>query len=260
MWRCHQSQMEYIKHLHNESISSHTSKHFTPIIEHAYWSTMEGCMYTRLHHITVLFTHIIIVTTRLLQSKKDPKPYHASILTGQGWVEELLSGHPKHIHCELGVCRHTFLELIGVLQELSYGHSKHITLEEQLTIFLYISVTGLTIWHVGECFQWSNETISHYFHHIPSIMSSHPFFTRHVVLPTPATPMPDIIHYNPRFWPWLWGALGALDGGHFNISPSLQRALKLPQPQRLPLHELPICMHIWFSLCLCIYRLGRLCD
>ena len=53
-------------------------------------------------------------------------------------------------------------------------------------------------------------------------MSSHPFFTRHVVLPTPATPMPDIIRYNPRFWPWFRGALGALDGSHFNISPSLK--------------------------------------
>ena len=53
-------------------------------------------------------------------------------------------------------------------------------------------------------------------------MSSHSFFTRLVILPTPATPMPDIIHYNPRFWPWFWGALGALDGSHFNISPSLK--------------------------------------
>ena len=175
-----------------------------------------------LHHITVLFTHVIIVTTRLLQLKKDPEPYHTSILTGQGWVEELLSGHPERIRCELGVCRHTFLALIGVLQELSYSHSKHVTPGEQLTIFLYMSVTGLTIQHVGEHFQQSNKTISCYFHHILSIMSSHPFFTRHVVLPTPATPMPDIIHYNPRFWPWFWGALGALGGSHFNISPSLE--------------------------------------
>ena len=108
---------------------------------------------TRLHHITVLFTHVIIATTRLLQLKKDPEPYHTSILTGQGWVEELLSGHPERICCELGVHRHTFLALIGVLQELGYGHSKHVTLEEQLAIFLYMSVTGLTIRHVGEHFQ-----------------------------------------------------------------------------------------------------------
>ena len=137
------------------------------------WRAAHKKVFTHLQHITVLFTHIIIVTTRLLQLKKDPKPYHTSILTGQGWVEELLSGHPKHICCELGVHRHTFLVLIGVLQELGYSHSKHITLEEQLAIFLYMSVTGLTIQHVGKCLQWSNKTISHYFHHILSTMSSH---------------------------------------------------------------------------------------
>ena len=120
------------------------------------WRAAHKKVFTHLQHITVLFTHIIIVTTRLLQLKKDPKPYHISILTGQGWVEELLSGHPKHICCELGVHRHTFLVLIGVLQELGYSHSKHITLEEQLAIFLYMSVTGLTIQHVGKCFQWSD--------------------------------------------------------------------------------------------------------
>ena len=117
------------------------------------WRAACKCIITCLHHITVLFTHVIIVTTRLLQLKEDPEPYHTSILTGQGWVEELLSGHPKRIRCELGVHRHMFLALIGVLQELSYGHSKHVTLEEQLAIFLYMSVTGLTIQHVGEHFQ-----------------------------------------------------------------------------------------------------------
>ena len=151
------------------------------------WRAAHKHIITHLHHITVLFTHVIIATTRLLQLKKDPKPYHTSILTGQGWVEELLSRHPEHIRCELGVCRHMFLALIGVLQELGYSHSKHITLEEQLAIFLYMSVTRLTIWHVGEHFQRSNEIIYHYFHHILSIMSSHPFFTRLIVLPTPAT-------------------------------------------------------------------------
>jgi hypothetical protein len=30
-------------------------------------------------------------------------PYHTSILTGEGWVLELLNGHPKQIHTELGV-------------------------------------------------------------------------------------------------------------------------------------------------------------
>ena len=35
---------------------------------------------------------IILVTQRA-----QPIPYHTSILSGQGWVEELLNGHPERI-------------------------------------------------------------------------------------------------------------------------------------------------------------------
>ncbi|KAF8808877.1 hypothetical protein BYT27DRAFT_7058906, partial [Phlegmacium glaucopus] len=65
------------------------------------------------------------------------EPYHTSILTGQGWVMELLAGHPRRIRCELGVHRHVFLELIQELQRLGHGRSKYLSLKEQLTIFLY---------------------------------------------------------------------------------------------------------------------------
>ena len=83
-----------------------------------------------------------------------------SILTGEGWVMELLSGHPDRIRCELGVSHNVFAGLILELREMGYRNSKYVSLEEQLTIFLYASVTGLTIRHLGEQFQSSNETIS----------------------------------------------------------------------------------------------------
>ena len=83
----------------------------------------------------------------------DPEPYHTSILSGRGWVEELLEGHPGHIHCELGVSREVFLELVSVLHGFSFGSSRYVDIEEQLAIFLYMSVTGLTIQHTGERFQ-----------------------------------------------------------------------------------------------------------
>ena|ERR1700683_258128 len=100
------------------------------------------------------------------QSVRTQEPYHTSILTGEGWVLELLSSHPKRICCELGVSHKVFLELSGELRQLGYNNSKYVSLEEQLAIFLYMSVTGLTIQHVGECFQWSNETISQCVHAI----------------------------------------------------------------------------------------------
>ena len=82
------------------------------------------------------------------------------MLTGQMWVLELLAGHPECIHTELGVHTHVFYALIDELRELGYSDSKFVTLEEQLAIFLYCSVTGLTVRHLGEQFQRSNETIT----------------------------------------------------------------------------------------------------
>ena len=115
----------------------------------------------RLRHYIALFATIILNgTSSLLLSLTEREPYHTSILTGEGWVMELLAGHPKRIRCELGVHRHVFLELIQELRRLGHDRSKYVSLEEQLAIFLYISVTGVTIRHAGERFQRSNETIS----------------------------------------------------------------------------------------------------
>jgi hypothetical protein len=117
----------------------------------------------RLFHYITLFVGILVTgTTNLLlsESLKVPQPYHTSILTGEGWVMELLAGHPERIRCELGVHSHVFLKLIEELHRLGHGRSKYVSLEEQLAIYLYICVTGMTIRHAGERFQRSNETIS----------------------------------------------------------------------------------------------------
>jgi len=73
---------------------------------------------------------------------------------------ELVAGHPNSIRCKLRVSCEVFIELVQELQQLDHRNSKYVSLEEQLAIFLYMSVTGLTIRHVGEHFQHSNETIS----------------------------------------------------------------------------------------------------
>ena len=78
------------------------------------------------------------------------EPYHTSILSGHAWLQELLHGHPKHICTELGVHKEVFHALIGELQSMGYGDTRYVTLEEQLAICLYTSVTGLSICHVGE--------------------------------------------------------------------------------------------------------------
>ena len=88
------------------------------------------------------------------------EPYHTSILSGYAWVQELLHGHPKRIRTELGVHKEVFLALVEELQSMGHEDTKNVTLQEQLAIFLYISVTGLSIHHAGEQFQHANATIS----------------------------------------------------------------------------------------------------
>ena len=75
----------------------------------------------------------------------DKTPYHTSALTGEMWVLELLHGHPERIQNELGVHKHVFLSLCSDLQWYGHQDSKLVTLKEQLTIFLYTCITGLSI-------------------------------------------------------------------------------------------------------------------
>jgi hypothetical protein len=147
-------------------------------------------------------------------------PYHTSALSGQGWVEELLDGHPERIRCELGICKHVFQGLITALLGVRLQALCHVTLEEQLAIFLYTCVTGLSTRHIDERFQRSNDTISKYFRKILVAFSSVPFYTNNVSLPKVSDPVPAHIHNNPKFFLFFGDAVGAMDGTHINCAPT----------------------------------------
>jgi len=119
-------------------------------------------IHNRIIQYAVLILNLLIsASSTLIASINDPpEPYHTSSLSGEAWVIELLTGHPERIHCELGMHAEVFAALISELRDFGYSDSKFISLEEQLAIFLYTSVTGLSIRHVGERFQRSNDTIS----------------------------------------------------------------------------------------------------
>ena len=87
--------------------------------------------------------------------------YHTSKLSSEEWVKELINGHHDRIWTELGVHVHVFSALVHELQAVcGLQDSCYVGSNEQVAIFLYMCVTGLSIWHVGERFQHSNETIS----------------------------------------------------------------------------------------------------
>ncbi|KAJ7017351.1 hypothetical protein C8F04DRAFT_969412 [Mycena alexandri] len=85
------------------------------------------------------FYHTIHIAVLLYASplywKQD---YHTSVLTGEGWVKELIRGNPNRIKCELGMRLHVYLALVANLHVLcGLRDSKHVTLREQVAIFLY---------------------------------------------------------------------------------------------------------------------------
>ncbi|KAJ7740823.1 hypothetical protein B0H16DRAFT_1324231 [Mycena metata] len=76
------------------------------------------------------FYHTIHIAVVLYASplywKQD---YHTSILTGEGWVKELIGGNPNRIKCELGMRLHVYLALVAHLHVLcGLRDSKHVTL------------------------------------------------------------------------------------------------------------------------------------
>jgi hypothetical protein len=53
------------------------------------------------------------------------------------------------------------------------------------------------------------------------IFLSHPFYTKHVHLPTADDPPSPMIHEKPKLWPYFKDTLGALDGSHIHSAPPL---------------------------------------
>ena len=114
---------------------------------------------------------------------QDKVPMHTSILTGKGWLEELLNGefsrllielqvchyyliwlipgHHNHFHCSMGMECHVFKKLVHCLHlHCQLCPTKYLTDEEQVAIFLWIAKTGLGSHEYQERFQHSGDTIS----------------------------------------------------------------------------------------------------
>jgi hypothetical protein len=117
--------------------------------------------------------------------------------------------------------KEVFLDLVDELHGMGHSDSCFVTLEEQLAIYLYMCVTGLTVRHVGERFQRANETVSRYFRKMTVIFSSAQFFNKYVSLPSTAEPPSLFFAWNPKLYPFFKFALGALDGSHIHAAPPL---------------------------------------
>lgn len=106
-------------------------------------------------------TALAALVPTVLNTQKTPEPKHTSRLTGQLWLEELLTGHPERFREQLGLAHHVFRKLSQVLQERhGLRDSRHVSADEQLAIILHFARTGLSSRMLQERFQRSGDTIS----------------------------------------------------------------------------------------------------
>jgi len=108
--------------------------------------------------LTIILMQITQVFYQLLFIPSIRIPHHTSILTGHAWVLELLTGHPRLIKINFGVPLEIFSVLTRILRENGVRDSWHgVTVEEQLGIFLYMCITGLSSRLVasGSNVQWT---------------------------------------------------------------------------------------------------------
>ena len=111
--------------------------------------------------IALIASQVAYYYNMIFLTPTAPIPYHTSILTGEGWILELLNGHPNRIRTCLGVTHDVFDRLVQELRRCDgITESSQLSIEEQLGIFLYTCVTGLSSQHVGERFQHSSSMIT----------------------------------------------------------------------------------------------------
>ena len=76
--------------------------------------------------------------TALYSTRFNRVPVHTSWLSGQQWLDELVSGHPRRFHNEMGLHKHVFMKLICMLgRDAGLALTRHVLAEEQLAIFLH---------------------------------------------------------------------------------------------------------------------------
>ena len=185
--------------------------------------------------LTQLITVIMPMLIDMLQPYYQKQLYHTSILSGYGWVTELLNGHPEWIQTELGMHKHIFLEFVDELRLMGYSDARDVILEEKLAIFLYACITGLSVQHLGEVpkGEWYNHKVHmklllhhsasdscccRYFWEMVDTFSFAPFYTKYVKQPTVNDPPSSFFKDNSKMWPFFWHALvQSMDA----ISPSI---------------------------------------
>ena len=139
---------------------------------------------------------IAISVTFVLEEAMTRLAHHISLLTGAGWVIDLLAWHPMHIHTELGVSQETSIALIEELCGTGHSNFQFVLLENNWLFFsmqvsqgsmfstwvrcfkdLMTPFQSIQIVFISKYWCWK---LFRYFKKMIIVFSSPPFCTNHV--------------------------------------------------------------------------------
>jgi hypothetical protein len=89
------------------------------------------------------------------------RPCRRSVLRGDDWVLEVLSGHPIRCYENFRMAPDVFGQIAGLVRtRIQENYRSRISIEERLAMFLYTVGQNASNRHVQERFQHSGETVS----------------------------------------------------------------------------------------------------
>jgi hypothetical protein len=126
---------------------------------------------------------------------------HTSILIGQIWLDEILTGYADQCRCALSMSPLQFSLLWAELVATSDLMDNHyVTAHEQLVILMYWMVHRSSQQELQEQFQWSGDTIGRYINHGLCILTGSSYKKYIYTLPNET---PKKILRNPKWYPAL---------------------------------------------------------
>ena len=85
---------------------------------------------------------------------------NTSSLSGQDWIDDLLTRHDEQFYNEFRLQKHIFKSLLSVLsRDASLHGTQHVSAAVHLFIFIQYACGSLSNWALQEQFQQSGDTI-----------------------------------------------------------------------------------------------------
>ncbi|CAH9126372.1 unnamed protein product [Cuscuta epithymum] len=158
---------------------------------------------------------LLLMTTSVLVDV-EKIPCRTSILTGNAYIDELMTGHPLRCYENFRMKPHVFLHLCERLKNLDVLHdSRYLRAGEQLGIGLLVLCLGVGQHTCAERFQHSMRTVHLCVKRVVRALAR---LAKEVIKPINRGPVQPEIIEKPKWYLYFEKCVGAIDGTHVAAS------------------------------------------